>query len=363
MYVIILFFLSVTHLKAQVYADKELKRDSISNDSINKKYPYLLPIFGQKVKDLGFKLPLSAGLSVNYVHQKAEIIINNLNVGFNGNDMYDLDNIVRFNEAIGQSSIVNIRPDVWVFPFLNVYGIFASSNTSTEIDISLVVPNQETSREVLNLQTKAEFVGVSAGIGITPTIGIGGGWLALDMNFTWTDLEGIEDPAYAFVFDPRIGKTFKFSETSNLSVWAGGFRVKLDTQTKGSISLGDVINFDGIDTKLTNATAGIGETRTELDTWYGGLTPIEQAQNLVKYQAATAALNKADNFVDGLSNAVSTAESSTVQYDLEKRQKQAWNFILGSQYQITDTWMLRAEVGFLGSRTHFITGLQYRFGL
>ncbi|MDO6472629.1 hypothetical protein [Maribacter sp. 1_MG-2023] len=349
------------NLQGQVFADMELKKGHL-NDSINTEYPYLLPIFGQKVKDLGFKLPLPSGMSINYVYQKADINIRNLNVGFNGGELFYLDDIVRFNSAVAQSNIVNIRPDIWVFPFLNVYGIFASSSTSTAVDVSVYVPNQETSKEVLNLSTKAEFEGFSAGFGITPTIGIGGGWLALDMNFTWTDLEGIEDPAFALVFDPRIGKTFKFSETSNLSIWTGGFRVKLNTDTKGNLPINSLINLDGINTKLDNAATGISDTRTELDTWYDSLTPLEQAQNLIKYQGASAVLNKADNFVDNLSNAVSTVENSTVQYNIEKSQKKAWNFVLGSQYQITDSFMLRAEVGFLGTRTHVITGLQYRFG-
>jgi long-subunit fatty acid transport protein len=56
-------------------------------------------------------------------------------------------------------------------------------------------------------------------------------------------------------------------------------------------------------------------------------------------------------------------EQITVQYSLNKRPKDMWNFIVGSQYQLNKHWMLRAEYGFLGSRQQFIGGLQYRFGL
>jgi long-subunit fatty acid transport protein len=52
-----------------------------------------------------------------------------------------------------------------------------------------------------------------------------------------------------------------------------------------------------------------------------------------------------------------------VQYSLDKRPEDMWNFIVGSQYQINRNWMFRAEFGFLGSRTHLIAGAQYRFGL
>ena len=56
-------------------------------------------------------------------------------------------------------------------------------------------------------------------------------------------------------------------------------------------------------------------------------------------------------------------ESAAIQYSLNQRPKDLWNFIIGSQYQINKHIMLRAEYGFLGSRTQFMAGLQYRFGL
>jgi len=52
-----------------------------------------------------------------------------------------------------------------------------------------------------------------------------------------------------------------------------------------------------------------------------------------------------------------------VQYQLEKKLKDMWNFIVGSQFQLNKQWMLRVEYGFLGTRNQFIAGLQYRFGL
>jgi hypothetical protein len=38
-----------------------------------------------------------------------------------------------------------------------------------------------------------------------------------------------------------------------------------------------------------------------------------------------------------------------------------WNFLVGTQFQIDKSWMIRAELGFLGTRSQFIGGLQYRF--
>lgn len=80
-------------------------------------------------------------------------------------------------------------------------------------------------------------------------------------------------------------------------------------------------------------------------------------QNIIKYNAAKKSLDLAGSALD----AASRAES--VQYDLHKRPKMMWNFIVGSQYQYNKNLMLRAEAGFLAARTQVIIGLQYRFRL
>jgi hypothetical protein len=83
--------------------------------------------------------------------------------------------------------------------------------------------------------------------------------------------------------------------------------------------------------------------------------------NVAKYNTANAALAKAGNILDAASEAVTNAGNSSVQYSLDKTPKDKWNFLIGTQFQINRSWMIRAEYGFLGTRTQFIGGLQYRF--
>src|SRR6187402_1660084 len=109
---------------AQVFSDRDnlQKQDSIEK-AVPKEYPYMLPILGKKATAAGFSLPYSAGLGVNYLYQKSDLIINNLEIGFNNGPKTNMDNIVQFNNATATSNGLNFRPDVWLFPFLNVYGI------------------------------------------------------------------------------------------------------------------------------------------------------------------------------------------------------------------------------------------------
>lgn len=348
-------------------------RDNLKKDSLNKnnEYPYLLPILGKKATAAGFDLPYSAGIGVNYLWQQSDITISNLKVGFNHGQTYNMDNVVQFNNATATSSGINIRPDVWVLPFLNVYGIFAKSYSSTAIDIDLRVPTDPSVqgsdwKSIASFQTKAEFQGTTAGFGLTPTMGVKGCWIALDMNFTWTDIPELDKPAFIYIFGPRFGKAFKLHKPEkNISVWVGGFRVKMNSGTSGSIAFADVLQTDGINEKINNGYAQVSEAQQNVDDWWSSLTPFEQQRpiNVQKKNIAEEALLNAEGTLDGLAGSVNNLENSSVQYSLDKKPTQMWNFLVGTQYQFNKHWMLRAEAGFLGARTQFMGGLQYRFGL
>ncbi len=345
---------------AQVYSELNTKdRDSIE-------YNYLLPIFGKKTAALGFDLPYSAGLGVNYLTQKSNITISNVSIGFNNSDLYNVDELIRFNKTTATSNGINVRPDLWIFPFLNVYGIIARANTSTQVDVSVVIPRINNSEELFRIQTNPEFSTTTLGFGLTPTAGFFGGWIAFDMNFTWTDVDAQENPVYAFVFDPRIGKTFKLKKPErNISVWVGGFRVKVSRDTRGSLALGDVLPIDQWESKVAAGQVKIGEAQIELDDWWNGLSPVQQSNpvNIAKREGNQLKLNAASQLLNGAENALGTAESSTVDYTLDKEQETMWNFIVGSQFQLNKHWMIRAEYGYSSGRQQFFGGLQYRFGL
>lgn len=358
---------SLTH--GQVFSDKIVgKNKGEEIDSLKTaSYPYLLPIGGEKVTNMGFDLPFSAGLSSQYVYQKSDIAIGDLSVGFNNGQMFELNEIVNFKNTTATTNGINIRPDFWVFPFLNVYGIFAQSTNKTNVEFGLNLPgnfsidNGEMNwewTEVAEFQTEAIFDATTYGIGVTPTVGVGGGFFALDMNWTWTDIPELEEPASIFVFGPRFGKSFKFGRPEqSLAVWVGAFRIKMGRETNGSLQIDDL--FDDWDDKIENGLDKVSEGSEYVDNWWDGLSFQEKLdpRNIAKKGAADKALELAGGVLD----AASRAES--VQYGVSKRQENMWNFIVGGQYQLNKHWMIRSEFGFLGTRKQYIGGIQYRFGL
>lgn len=357
------------HVLAQVYSNKEVGKKNVGViDSIKKsEYPYALPIWGQKAVARGFNIPYSAGLGINYLWQESDIVIENLKVGFNNQPLIDLSEVVRFDNATSTAQGLNIRPDIWLFPFLNIYGILARSKPSTTVQYGIYVPDSDGNwSNLLSLNSKAEFEATTIGFGITPTVGIGGGWMAFDMNFTWSDIAALEQPAFAFVLGPRFGKSFKLKKPErNITGWVGGFRLNINTGTTGSLLLNDVIDLSGLQAKVDNGITQVAQAQSEVDAWWAGLSSIEQNNpvNKAKYTTASRALETAGGMLTGIDQALNDDQHASVQYSLDKHPKDMWNFIVGSQYQHNKHWMIRVEYGFLGSRRQLLAGLQYRFGL
>ncbi len=359
--VILVFLMSISHLGfSQVYSELT----NVQKDTLE--YNQLLPIFGKKVKALGFDLPHSAGLAVNYIWQQSDITVSNVSVGFNNGPLYNVDELVRFNTTSSESNGVNFRPDVWLFPFLNVYGIIAQAKSQTNVDVGVWIPRINGSEELFSIQTNPKFNSTSLGFGLTPTAGFFGGWIALDMNLTWTDVDALDKPVFVFAFDPRIGKTFKLNKPErNISFWVGGFRLKVNRDTGGALPINEIFPVDEWNQKVINGQVKVGEAQIELDDWWNNLTPVEQRNpiNSAKYELNQKKLNVASSVLNGAENALATADSSTINYKLDKKQKNQWNFVVGSQYQINKSYMIRAEYGFLSARQHFLCSLQYRFAL
>jgi hypothetical protein len=364
--IIAIIFIVPVH--AQNTADKLAgQKKQAEADSLKAlEYNQLLPIWGEKVVKKGFKLPKSAGVSVQYIYQKSDILIENLMVGFNHQPMQNIDEIVRINNATATSSGANVRPDIWLFPFLNIYGILAKSHTSTAIDAGLWLPDSAGWHQAGSFSTKAEFDATTFGFGITPTIGVNGYFLILDANFTWTDIAELSKPAFIFILGPRLGKNFTFRQPERqLAVWIGGFRVQMSNGTEGSLNFTDLFSIGDWQQKVDAGYDKLETNTQKVDAWWNGLTPIEQKNplNEAKYASAQRALGAYGKVLDGASTLVAGAQDGSVQYSLDKRPKDKWNFIIGSQFQLNRSWMLRAEYGFLSSRQQVILGLQYRFNL
>lgn len=360
---ILLTFVISINTYSQVYSDYDFDTERIDSTE----YDYILPILGAKTYASGFDLPRPLGLGINYLWQESNILISDVSIGFNSSELINVDELINFNETTSNTQGLNFRPDVWILPFLNVYGIIATANSKTFVDVSVGIPTIEGGMdELFNIQSEVDVPTSTFGFGLTPTAGIWEIWIAFDMNMTWTNVETLDDNVFTFVFDPRIGKTFDFRKPDrNISVWVGAFGLNINRETAGSIAFNEVMDADKWYAKISSGQDKVGEAQIELDDWWGNLTPIEQNNpvNIARKESNQTKLDLAGVVLVEAEDAVGNAENSTIKYTIDKRPASIWNFTLGSQFQINKNWMFRLEYGGLSNRKHVIGGLQYRFGL
>jgi hypothetical protein len=97
-----------------------------------------LPFLGEEARKRGIELPKPFGIGVVYYYLDREIAISDVRVGRNGETPSSVSDFAQ----LGSSSRVNnanIKFDVWLLPFLNVYAIAGHiwNESTTRIDVTL----------------------------------------------------------------------------------------------------------------------------------------------------------------------------------------------------------------------------------
>ena len=253
---------------------------------------------------------------------KQNMIIDEIGLGVNNSGIVDFSDYITFSDIQATIRNINVRPDLFIFPFWNVYGIFGYSWSETRVVLSSPIA----------FETTAELQGPNYGVGTNLAAGIGPIWISGDANVVWADLDKFEKPVMAVNTSFRVGHTFvDYDKPSrNVAIWAGAFGSFVDNRTVGAIDLREIIPPGAIGDELKNSD------------WYNGLGPARKA------------------VVDEILDA--GAESDLiVNYDLAKRPANPWNMVIGFQYQFNKNWQLRAEAGMFGERSQFLASLNYRF--
>lgn len=329
--IIILFLLAPVLLKAQ-YAQYQFDKDSVE-------YPFFLPFLGKKTVEAGFDIPYPIGIGVNNFWARQNMLIDNIEIGFTTNNLdiplTDVSEIIKFEQVLSEVYSISVRPDIWVFPFLNVYGILGKSYAITTVNLS----NPIELESIVNLQ------GNSYGMGTTGAFGLGKYFVVLDGNWVWTKMDSFEEAVRTATFSQRIGRSFKVGKKpeSSIAFWVGAMRLRLESLTEGSLRLDEALSDEVWERK--------DQIVDDYWSWYDDLGPLDPKKKI------------ADEILTPIIEEIDAADgSSIVHYKLDKRPKSEWNMLVGGQYQFNKHWQVRVEGGILGDRSSFLLSANYRFG-
>jgi hypothetical protein len=287
---------------------------------------YIFPLWGKDLAKKGIKFSYPFGIGVTYFEAIQPIDVKNLEVAINDGDFVDVSRFVKFESLDSNVQGANARFDLWVLPFLNVYGL-ANWLISTEGDAVLSKP--------FPLRAGSTQTGYGGGFGVTGAFGFFGFFGAVDANFTWNQLSNLESPVRTFVFAPRIGKRFSLSKTVAMSGWIGAMRQDVQADTSGSLRLSEAVG-----------DKNEGTVEGEIANWYRGLDASDQA--------SVSAFG-------GRFPTTGGDRDPVIHYKLDKALAHPWNGLIGMDVDVDRRFQIRTELGFFG-RTQMLVGVNYRFG-
>ena len=285
------------------------------------------PIWGEEARARGYSIPLPYGVNLSYMNIRQDIMVDSIN--FSGlklgnhpipSDMFAID----AGHTREKSKTENLRLDMWVFPFLNIYGLVGHTRGSSVSQVSVdsdpsqfrgldrviagAVHQLYQSGKLQNIDFTLDFKGTTWGTGFTLAGGYGNWFGLVDTNYTRTDFDILDGSISAVTVSPRVGYRFSFQGIdgpSHLSLWVGSMYQDVQQEFKGD------------------------------------LTDLHMPPEL---QPLIAAVNK-----DGEGK-----------FDVKQKLTSPWNMLIGAQYEVTKNFNVLTEFGFNDRNSFFVSG-EYRF--
>jgi hypothetical protein len=179
-------------------------------------------------------------------------------------------------------------------------------------------------------------------LGATGQFGYKGFFVVADFNGSLADVERIADLMGSNLLSFRGALQLQAQAAGTVDLFVGrNGRTGDRAGDQGSVKLADVIPCAGPARHSTRSTRSATNTARSI-----------RARGLREFR----------RLARGLGGRTSPPDSS-VQYALNKEPKDIWNMIVGAQFALNRNWYFRSEVGFLGSRTSFLVGTEYKFDI
>lgn len=238
-------------------------------------WQYRLPFLAQAVVDKGYDLPIPYGIGLSFVDVQQDVLIEELQVGFNGDPIVPYEFVSFENTKVDMQS-TQLKLDAWLFPFMNVYALLGKVKGDVQSDVNLdgntlldqlgtdcnrLIPPLE----CLILRDKNFVLPIRVPVDTT-TYGFGtvlaGGWkgwfVVLPLAVTYTKGRESVTDGNSFTITPRVGRAFNIRNLGNMAVYVGGNRLDSDLSVTGTFAPDDL-----------PFSIGYGIKQKNVDKWNG----------------------------------------------------------------------------------------------
>ncbi len=235
-------------------------------DSLSQRKGSFFPVmrgFKQKAVEAGAEFPKPYGIAGSMYFQQQNMEITKIRLG--DLELSEDGGIIDFDDSKIKNTVTSsqIRADVWVLPFVNIYGMMGRVTTFNNIDLSINlnnsnIPNLSESINLLKERTIANINGTVGGAGMV--VAGGYGKVFANVNITWaqTWLSEVNSVQKSFVAFPMVGMTTSFA-----NIFVGSIYQNTGTVNKGSFqgSTGNTVKYElEYSAQRWNYTLGINKS-------------------------------------------------------------------------------------------------------
>ena len=297
--------------------DRELGDRYESPDPEQRVWGRALPFLAQKVIDLGFDLPNPYGVGLIGGQLRQDLVLQDLEVSIGGGEREPID-WIDFGAPSAEQSTVQAKLDAWVFPFMNVYAIVGKIDGKASLELGVpgdklleffglgglcsppIGQPADVCRRTLTTQSRPKYNGNNVGVGINLAMGWSRFFVTIPITYVWSDVNLVDTTIEALNVSPRLGVTGDVGEMGVIAAFIGATYLDAQIDLTGSFS------FD------TSGVPGL---------------PAE----------------------------------TTLDFKLNQRNKDKWNYVVGANWDVSKRWSVMIEGGVGGSRENLIAGFTYRW--
>lgn len=178
----------------------------------------------------GKELPSPFGFGLNFYNQNQSFSFSESNFYIKD---YDISTAIPEDLAINNQVVErNLKLDLWILPFFNVFGILGEIEGKTLVDY-----------ELLDEKIKMNYKGIVYGSGITMAGGYEPYFISLTAAFSNTKLDNSESSAKTWILTPKVGITMNgWKIVNNLNIWVGAMYQQSEEQHSGHMNIFDSVN-------------------------------------------------------------------------------------------------------------------------
>lgn len=275
----------------------------------------VLPIWGDEARARGYDIPEPFGIGYNYMNLRQDVVVDKIGFGsdtFIGQHLLGMVSVdVGHTRSSNESHMLKL--DTWVFPFMNVYGIYGKTKGSSIAQLNSVNFLGADDPVAENLPFKLDYEGKSYGGGFTLAGGYNQFFGTFDLNYTKTNLDILDGDIKALVITPRVGYEFIFEPLIT------------------------------------------GQGNTKLQVWTGAMyQDITQ-----RFRGDVSRLNLPQE-LDDLMNLAPPSVMGNIKFDVEQHLAHKWSNIIGARLEVTRNFNVITEFGF-NNRNSFLISGEFRF--